>query len=224
MAETSESVDAPVGGETPAAGGCVPREHLFALLFAKRDALPTGEEEGADKELVLLREDLAEIDRFKQPFAPEFHLGPETADAYWAHALQCVSCKMMLIEDGPDSRPPKTEGEIAAETQKAEDKVAKLKIKFAISLTVGLVFFSGAFATITHIRNKQYAPKPEQVLTQVKQEIDPLYFLFAILIFVASWFLAEAYGIARELWVDFTAWKRAVPVIGKKWAEKSKTK
>ncbi|HBP17765.1 MAG TPA: hypothetical protein DEA08_08225 [Planctomycetes bacterium] len=224
MAETSESVDAPVDGDTPAAGGCVPREHLFALLFAKRDALPTGEEEDADKELVLLREDLAEIDRFKRPFAAEFQLGPETADAYWAHALQCVSCKGMLIEDGPDARPPKTEGEIAAETQKAEDKVTKLKIKFAISLTVGLVFFSGAFATITHIRNKQYAPKPEQVLTQVKQEIDPLYFLFAILIFVASWFLAEAYGIARELWVDFTAWKRAVPVIGKKWAEKSKNK
>jgi len=24
--------------------------------------------------------------------------------------------------------------------------------------------------------------------------------------------------IARELWIDFSRWKRAVPIIGKKWA------
>ena len=41
-------------------------------------------------------------------------------------------------------------------------------------------------------------------------------------VFVSAWFLAECYTIARELWIDFTAWKKAVPLIGKRWAAKGK--
>ena len=45
---------------------------------------------------------------------------------------------------------------------------------------------------------------------------------FMALLLFAAWFLAEAWVDARTLgWFDMTSWKRAVPVVGKKWAEKS---
>ncbi len=45
---------------------------------------------------------------------------------------------------------------------------------------------------------------------------------FVVLLLIASWFLAESYTIARDLWIDFDAWKRAVPVVGQKWADRDK--
>ncbi|MGE0707185.1 MAG: hypothetical protein AB7N76_16770 [Planctomycetota bacterium] len=208
---------------------CVPPEHLFALLWAKREELPrAGDElpEGQtlDAELARLRADLDESERYKKPLPAEFQLGPETLASYWEHVQGCAACRCTLIEDGPTARPPKTEAEAAAEEQREVEKEESLKWKFGVDLTVGLIAFGGAFFTINYIRHKEYATIDQAQSTigalQEKQ-IDPLYLLFAVLILVASWFLAEAYGIARELWVDFTPWKRAVPLIGKKWAEKS---
>jgi hypothetical protein len=204
---------------------CVPPEHLFALVWAKRDLLPTGEGEEDDQELVRLRADLEEAERYKTPPLPEHLLGEETAARYWAHMPGCPTCRCQLIEDSPSARPPKTEAELEAEAVVAVEKEEGMRWKFALDLTLGLAFFGGAFATINYIRNKNYNPDMQSSIQAVgKTEIDPLYILFVVLILLASWFLAEAYGIAKELWIDFTAWKRAVPVVGKAWADKSKKK
>lgn len=209
---------------------CIPSEHLFALLYVKRDLLPSGEGEGEegeepDLELVRLRADIASADRYKEPLDPDRALDPALADAYWDHAFGCNACRCLLIEDGPDARLPLTEDQVVKVQEDADEKRAALKVKFFIDLTIGTGFFFGAFATMQVINNKKFADNGETTLRAAgPAEIDPLYILFVALILVSSWFLAEAYSISRELWVDFTAWKRAVPVVGKAWADKSKNK
>ncbi len=203
-------------------------EQLFALIWAHRGEAPPAEAEGADPELARMFRELGE--RYQEPLAPELRLGPETAARWWAHATgrECQQCRMLLLEDGPGARPPKTEAERAQEVQQAEDERAKDVRRFWVDLAIGGAAFSGAYVCIVTIRSKeaQREAQPVEVLQadprdQVKQ-IDPLWFGFIAGILVASWFLAEAYSIARRLWIDFTAWKRAVPVIGKRWAAKGK--
>ncbi len=203
----------------------VRREQLFALIWAHRDQAPPEEGEGADPELARMFRDLGE--RYRQPLAPELRLGPETAARWWRHATgECDQCRLLLVEDGPDAPVPQTRGEKAAEVQRVEDKRREDVRKFWIDLVLGTAAFGGAYTCIYKIRAKQLveedAPGGVLIDPNLPKQIDPLWFGFAAGILVASWFLAEAYSIARRLWVDFTAWKRAVPVIGKKWAAKGK--
>lgn len=219
---TEQSPAPPAASAAPDAH--VPREHLFALLYAKRDLLPTGEGEGDDHELVRLRQDLQGQERYSLSLAPELALGPETAARYWDHAWGgCNACRCLLLEDGPDARPPKTGAEVAAEARKAEEEREKLVVKFWIDIVVGTAFFIGGTVAINVVRSRQSQEIEGPQLQAAKGfQIDPLAVVFMACILIASWFLAEAYGIARQLWVDFTAWKRAVPVIGKRWAAKGK--
>lgn len=197
-------------------------DQLYALIWAHRHAPPPREGEGADLELARTFEDMKE--KLERPLPPEHQLGPDTAARLWAHALECERCRMLVVEDGPGARPPKTEAEKAAEVQHELDERKKKVQRFWTNLPIGAVALGGAMFLLDKHRAKQ-AEKTGQTGAQmvdptVKTEIDPLIFGFMALVLVASWFLAEAYVIARELWIDFRAWKRAVPVIGKKWAEK----
>ena len=56
---------------------------------------------------------------------------------------------MLLLEDGPGSRPPKTEAELQQEVVDKEAKRKQKVVKFWIDLSIGLVTFGGAFTTAT---------------------------------------------------------------------------
>lgn len=218
MSDEEQDTAAPVSEEHLAP------ERLFALLWAKQGALPEEGAEGADPELLRLKADLDE--RYTKHLPAEFQLGPETATRLWEHALACAQCRLLLLEDGPSARPPRTKDEIAAAEQKILDDHQKKLIKFWVDLVVGLVAFGVAFYFINAIRSAEIAAPVQGALQadprDVARQMDPRWLGFVVAILVASWFLAEAYTIARELWVDFTAWKAAVPVIGKRWAAKGK--
>jgi len=202
----------------------VEKTHLFALLYVQRDELPTGEGEDDDKELVRLRQDIDASDRYRQPLSDELRLGPDTVARYWAHAFTCNQCRCLLLEDGPDARPPQTEQQVVSQAAAEEERRKKLKVKFAIDTVLGTGFFIGATVTINIMRTKKDEPDKGPEISSGKMQIDPMAFLFMGLILVASWFFAEAYGIAKELWVDFSAWKKAVPVVGKAWHAKGVAK
>lgn len=222
----------PASSEAPGAGAPVAvdpdahveKSHLFALLYVQRHELPTGENEDDDTELVRLRQDIDSADRYQAPLADELRLGPETVARYWAHAFECNACRCLLLEDGPDARPPQTEQEVVSQAAAEDERRQKLKVKFAIDTVLGTGFFIGATVTINVMRAKKPDETKGPEMTSGKFQIDPLAFLFMGLILVASWFLAEAYGIAKELWVDFSAWKKAVPVVGKAWHAKGVAK
>lgn len=219
--ETAEAGEAAVAAADPDAH--VEKSHLFALLYVKREELPTGEGEDEDLELVRLRQDLDSAERYKGPLLEEHRLGPATIERYWAHALSCNACRCLILEDGPDARPPKTEAEVVSQAAAEEERKKKLKIKFAIDTVLGTALFIGATVTINIMRAPKDTDEGPQ-LASGKMELDPMAILFMALILAASWFLAEAYGIAKELWVDFSAWKKAVPVVGKAWHAKGVAK
>lgn len=226
---TSEPAAEPAEDAAPVAAatdpdGHVDPTHLFALLYVQRDELPDGEGEDDDGEMVRLRQDIVDGDRYKQPLPEELRLGPDTVARYWAHALDCLQCRCLLLEDGPGARPPETQSEIVSKAQAEDERRQKLKIKFAIDTVLGTGFFVGATVVINVMRAKKPDDNSGDQLASGKFQIDPLAFAFMGLILVSSWFLAEAYGIAKELWIDFSAWKKAVPVVGKAWHAKGKKK
>ena len=164
-------------------------------------------------------------ERFFKPLAPEFQLGPETAKRHWEHALTCPDCRLMLLEDGPGSRAPKTKGEVQKEVEDKDAARRKKVVKFFVDLALGLLAFSGAFWCMQEIRGKELmGPDGPVIAGTGPKDIDPLWYAFIVALLIASWFLAEAYVLARDLWIDFDAWKRAVPVIGKAWADRDKSK
>ena len=215
---------APGPGPASDPDGHVQPAHLFALLYAQRELLPSGEEEEHDVEQARLRQDIADSDRYKEALPDELRLGPETLARYWAHAWDCTQCRCLLLEDGPGARPPQTESEIVSLALAEDERRQKLKVKFAIDCVLGVGFFVGSTIVINTMRAKKPDDNAGPQLSSGKFQIDPLAFLFMGLILVASWFLAEAYGIAKELWIDFSAWKKAVPVVGKAWHAKGKKK
>ncbi len=201
-------------------------EQLFALLWANtakaKDKTPEGEE--VDVELARMFDDM-DAERFGKPLPAAQQLGPETAARLWDHCFVCAECRLLLLEDGPGSRPPKTEAEVAQEVVD-KDAIHRGKvIKFWKDLVIGTAAFGGAWWCMQTIQNKKMLGIDGPVLQSVgPKEIDPLWYAFMVGILIASWFLAEAYSIARDLWIDFDAWKRAVPVVGKKWADRDKEK
>ncbi|MBL4844884.1 MAG: hypothetical protein JKY65_05095 [Planctomycetes bacterium] len=218
---TDEAAPAPA----PADDAHVDSAHVFALLYVQRELLPTGEEEEEfDKELARLRQDIEDSDRYKEPLPEELRLGPDTVARYWAHAWDCTLCRCLLLEDGPGARPPQTQSEKVSLALAEDERRQKLKIKFAIDCVLGTGFFIGSTVVINHMRAKKPDDDAGPQLASGQFQIDPMAFLFMGLILVASWFLAEAYGIAKELWIDFSAWKKAVPLVGKAWHAKGKKK
>ncbi len=201
----------------------LPPAQLFALIWSQRKADLAEEGQEPDAELVRLFKGMAE--RLLEPLAAEHRLGPETARRLWEHALSCSACRMLLLEDGPESEAPKTASEEAQEEQRLEDKRKEQVKSFWINLVVGSAAFAGAFYCINDIRSReaQVIDVSGGTISAIgNAPMDPMWFGFAGSILVASWFLAEAYTLAKDLWIDFTAWKRAVPVVGKKWAAKGK--
>src|SRR5690242_2823186 len=115
-------------------------EQLFAVVWAIKDRPPPVEGEGADPELARALRDLPET--FEAPLAVEHRLGPETVERLMQHARGCKECRMLLLEDGPSSRRPKTQADVAAETAEKEE-VRERKVK-----RFWVVFPSGAAAFI----------------------------------------------------------------------------
>ena len=222
-------------GDTPSDGAAeetsaeappehIPKTQLFALVWALRKEPPPADgEEGADAELNRMLRTLD--DAYDRPLPPEFRLGPESMARYMAHQKACEDCRMMLVEDAPDARPPKTESEKQAEAQGEIDKRKQLVIKFWRDVTLGVGGFGGAQFCFIKFQQKRFAQQDDGgPALEAKQgfQIDPLMMGFMSLLLFAAWFLAEAWVDARTLgWFDMTNWKRAVPVVGKKWAEKS---
>ncbi len=200
------------------------QEQLFPLLWAIKDRQIPREGEGADPELAKALGRLSES--FQEELGAAHRLGPETVERLLAHTKSCADCRMKLIEDAPDARPPRTRADAAAEVTRLENERAARVKRFWVSGGIGLVTFVGGqviFGVWRH-RNREEQTKTnvdklESGLPKEKRPIDPLIFLGIAVTAVAAFAIADAYVIARELWIDFTRWKRAVPVFGKKWAE-----
>lgn len=202
------------------------QDQLFALVWAIKDAPPPVEGEGGDPELARALRDLPEA--FHAPLAMEHRLGPETVERLMAHTRACHACRMMLIEDGPGARPPKTEADIVAEAAAREAARRRMVVRFWLDAVGGTATFIAA-QVVFQIWRERHAVKPEgndearlKSVNDKAREIDPVMLGGIALVVVAAFLLADAYTIARELWIDFTRWKQAVPIIGKKWAERDK--
>jgi len=201
------------------------QEQLFPLLWAIKDRQIPREGEGADPELAKALGRLSES--FQEELGAAHRLGPETVERLLAHTRACSDCRMKLIEDAPDARPPRTRADAATEVTRLENERAARVKRFWISGGIGLVTFIGGQVTfgVWRHRNREEVTKTnvEQLhgdpAMKAKRPIDPLIFLGIAVTAVAAFAIADAYVIARELWIDFTRWKRAVPVFGKKWAE-----
>ena len=205
----------------------IPREQLFALMHALRASPPPTEGEGADPELADTVAKLGE--QFRSPLPPEHRLGPETASRLLAHARACQTCRCLLLEDGPAARPPKTAADVQSEVVLAEEQRKKKVIKFWTCASIGLVTFVGSQIVFyergwKELKEGEGAKLTTDPTDQGGREIDPLLMLGVALILVAAWTIAESYVLARELWLDWTRLKAAVPVIGRRWAEKGKPK
>lgn len=203
------------------------QDQLFALVWAIKDTPPPAEGEGADPELARALRDLPEA--FQAPLAVEHRLGPETVERLMAHTKGCHECRMLLLEDGPGACPPKTEADVVAEAAAREAARRRMVVRFWLTATGGAASFVAA-QVVFQIWRERHAVKAEgtdqaRLKTDFRdkgREIDPVMLGGIALVVVAAFLIADAYTIARELWIDFTRWKAAVPVIGKKWVERDK--
>lgn len=207
----------------------IPREQLFALMHALRRSPPPAEGEGADPELAASLSGLG--DPFTQPLAPDQRLGEETVARHRAHAAACNQCRCLLLEDGPVSRPPRTQADVAVAANEAEEQRKKKVVKFWTSALIGMGGFVGSQISIYEYRvirarerGEEQGPRLSDDPSGKGLQIHPLLLLAMALVLVAAWFLAEAYVLARELWIDWSKLKAAVPVVGKRWAAKGKEK
>jgi hypothetical protein len=210
----------------PDDGGHILPEQLYALAWAlKQDPPPTGDE---DREQELGRAIRALPAGFDAEFPHALRLGPETVQRLLAHSKTCDPCHVILVEDAADAKRPQTEGEVKSDFARAEALRKEKVIRFWVGVTVGTTSFVGAnyvFHLWKENRSEQVT-ESETGTMQTKQgfQLDPYFMGGVMLVFVAAYFLAEAYTIARDLWIDFTSWKRAVPLIGKRWVERDKAK
>lgn len=102
-------------------------------------------------------------------------------------------------------------------------------MRFWLTSTGGAASFVAA-QVVFQIWRERHAVKAEgtdqaRLKTDFREkgrEIDPVMLGGIALVVVAAFLIADAYTIARELWIDFSRWKAAVPVIGKKWVERDK--
>jgi hypothetical protein len=204
------------------------QDQLFALVWAIKDAPPPEQGEGADAELARALRDLP--DAFQAPLAPEHRLGPETVTRLMEHTRACKDCRMTLLEDGPSSRRPKTQADVAAEVREKEEVREGKVRRFWMVMPGGVAAFIASQIIFSIWRQRQYVKADEsktgtiQRADKPEREIDPLLFAGLGAVIVAAFLLADAYVIARELWIDYTRWKRAVPIIGKRWAAGEKSK
>lgn len=204
-------------------------QQLFPLMWAIKDRPPPAEGEGADVELARALRDLP--DAYQAPLPVDHRLGPDTVERLMQHTRACKQCRMMLLEDGPGSRLPRTQGDIAAEaTRREEERQQKVK-RFWIGATGGVASFVAGQIVFDVWRDKHrvVADTATEALKidprdKPAREIDPLMLGGIALIIVAAVLITDAYMIARELWIDFTRWKRAVPLIGKAWAARDANK
>jgi hypothetical protein len=203
-------------------------DQLYAFVQALRDRPPPaaaegeGEGEGADPELARALRDLPE--HFEAPLPVEHRLGPETVARLLEHTKACKDCRMTLLEDGPGAARPKTQADVEAEAARKEEERHKKVVRFVLGASGGTLSFVSAQIVFSIWRSKHRQER--HTGTQLQEDpslkgrqIDPLMLGGIGLTVVAAILLADAYVIARELWINFTAWKRAVPIIGKRWAE-----
>ncbi|MEZ6183907.1 MAG: hypothetical protein R3F62_02730 [Planctomycetota bacterium] len=195
---------------------------LYAFVWQLSKDPPPESGEGADEELARMLRDLPH--HFRLPLPAEFRLGPETFAAHLERVKVEGPERMQLVEDGPYAPRPQTKVEQEQERED-EDRIRKGKVwRFWISAVLGVGgFFSSQF--FFHLyRNRHAQEVVEGPAMQARKglEMDWRLMLGIMSILVAAWFLADAYVMARELWLDWTRVKAAVPLIGKRWAEKSK--
>lgn len=198
--------------------------HLYAFVWQLAKDPPPEEGEGADQELARMVRDLPV--HFRETLPAEFRLGEETYAKHRERVREEGPARMQLVEDGPYSRRPKTEDEVEVERQD-EERIRRGKVwRFWVSAVLGLGGFFGSQFLFHLYRVARMAEPVEGPVMDAKRglEMDWRLMTGMMAILVAAWFLADAYVMARELWLDWTKLKAAVPVIGKKWAEKGKQK
>ena len=173
---------------------------------------------------------LRKLSRERGPLQPKLDrpLHPGQIKRILAHTKECQKCQILVYEDGPYATRPKSEEEKMAEEVAEQVELRRLSRKFFISTGVGVASFIGANVSIVKYRKivRDSIPDTGPMVGNPNRgiEIHPLQLLFFALIVVAAFTLAEAWRIGNLLWLDWTRAKEAVPVIGKRWAARSRRK
>ncbi len=220
----AETGEAAAAGATTSEGEHLSAGQLYPILYVLKGRPPPSEGEGAYPELASLVKTLP--DRFLELPPKEEQLTRKQVERAVDHIRDCRPCNVMVFEDGPASKPPKTKEEIAKEESVAEKRRREKVKQFWVFGGFGSagIISSQVVAYIWQNKDVEGVAGDVDILEtnqQLDRKIDPLLFLFVILVLIGSVGVAYAYTLARELgWIEFTAWKRAVPVIGAAWAER----
>lgn len=199
-----------------------PLFHLLSLHQQKKKSL-AGLPDFPDE----LQKTLERLDhyRFEKEPAEEHAVKPERVKEIVGHLNSCENCQIMVYEDGPTSKRTLSKEEIAAESDKEEERIRKLKQKFFISVGYSVPSLIGGrmlYQTYLGKKPKASAVNEFKAVNQAKFTMDPLLIGAGALILVAAWGLVQCWEIANEVWLDWSKAKEAVPFIGKAWAEKSR--
>lgn len=168
-------------------------------------------------------------DRFRQPPHASHALTHEEVIKQVRHATKCHDCKLIVLEEGPYAERIKSAEDLREEDARRALEESRLTRRFCIALVYSVVCFAGAqWARGVYLASKVVQPTDSgPTVTAVNDQalkIHPMLIVFAILIGITAWGLADAWTIANNLWLDWTRAKEAVPLIGKKWAARSRAK
>ncbi|MFN0058161.1 MAG: hypothetical protein ACKVX7_06855 [Planctomycetota bacterium] len=203
-------------------------EQLYPLMYALRRHA-RGDETIADLELPTeLTRLLARMarDRGAPPLLePETPLSPKRVGQIVLHITECAECQMLVYETGSAARRPPTAAELKAEELAALANEHKLKRNFCIHAVLAFVCFIAGYAVLSNYYNRpreQAAAGPVLTTNEAPKGMHPQEMAGLALLMVTAYSVASGWMIANTLWLDYTRMKRAVPFIGKRWAERSR--
>ncbi|MGE3164150.1 MAG: hypothetical protein AB7O52_04550 [Planctomycetota bacterium] len=173
--------------------------------------------------------DRTKADRFRRPPHESHALSPDELVKLVRHVSKCPECKLVVFEEGPYAERRKSDDDLREEVAARIEEEGRLTRKFFISVAYAVICFVGAQWAISMWRASKGKPVPQDgaTLTAIDDQglrIHPMLIVAGFLILIAAWGLAEAWGIANHLWLDWTRAKEAVPFVGKKWAARGRAK
>lgn len=208
----------------------VEKDEYYSLFFALQHHR-TGDAPIAG---LKLHEELDEVvgrlkaDDYKRPPAEAHALTEEQIRKTVRHVDKCPDCRLAVCEDGPFAERVKSDEDLEVEAAEQEVEERRLTRKFWVSVVYGFGFFAAArWAILEYYEDTRGDPVADEHAIEAVNDtlqIHPMLFVFGFFVLVAAWGITDAWRIANYLWLDWNRAKEAVPVIGRKWAAKSRAK
>ena len=211
----------------------IDRKELYALFYAlhrhqaKQDPI----------EGIKIDDEIADaIARFarkhdNKPGRPEGPLTTERVKSILKSVKHDPQIRILVIEDGPETKRPKTREELQEEKQAQEAEAERLFRKFWVSASYGVTALIGSISVGIWYQKVIAAAPRENVSGPMLESVGdaglqmhPLKITSLILMLIAAWGIAEAVVIAKNHWADFDRVKGAVPVVGQAWLARTKRK